>query len=319
MSSEYRVIKITNIMEPEGDLALRKVDRESEGYQDLRESVREEGILKTLLVRELEEEGKYGLVDGLQRFNAAKDVGLEEVPCHIKDIDEARQIEFSLIANVHTIETKPVEYSRAIVHILTQNPLLTRAELSGTLHKTETWLSERLGLLKLTDEIGQLVDSGRLKLSNAYQLAKLTPEEQADFLDRALTMPPQQFTPTIAARIKEIRDAKRKGRDAGPAEFQAVAILRSKAELLIELSHKENIVRLCNGKNSAEEGYLSCLKWVLNLDEDSIQDQREKDEERKAERERQKEKAKLERTRKKAKEAAEKAEELKKELETSEA
>jgi ParB family chromosome partitioning protein len=102
---------------------------------------------------------------------------------------------------VHKIETKPVEYSKAILKIIEGNPLLSREELATSLAKTSSWLSERLGLLKLTEEIGKLVDSGEIKLSNAYALAKLPPEEQSDFVDRALTMPPQQFTPTVNARV----------------------------------------------------------------------------------------------------------------------
>lgn len=315
MTTQLKHLNLSDIYEPEE--ALRKVDRDSEAYLGLVESIRLKGVMTPISVRELQdEEGKtvYGLVDGLQRLNASRDAGKESIPCHVIDVEEGQLLESQIIANVHKIETKPVEYSKAILKIIEGNPLLTRAELANSLAKTESWLSERLGLLKLTEEIGKLVDEGEIKLSNAYALAKLPPEEQADFVERAMVMPPQQFTPTVNARVKELRDAKRKGKDAKPEEFQPIPILRSRADILSELEHRQLCAGLIQGLN-AEESFLMALKWCLNLDPQSAEMQKAKDEERKAERKRQQEKAKAERTRKRAKEAAEKAAQLKAEAE----
>ena len=311
--TELKHINIKDIFEPEE--SLRKVDRNSEKYLGLVESIRLKGIMNPINVRELQgENGQivYGLVDGLHRFSASKDVGLETIPCHVLSVADGELLEAQIIANVHKIETKPVEYSKAILAIIHANPLLTREELATKLAKTTSWLSERLGLLKLTEDVASLVDSGEIKLSNAYALAKLPPEEQLDFVDRAIAMPPQQFTPTVNKRVKEISDAKRKGRDAAPEEFQAVPILRGRSEILNEL--ESQVLRdklLADGTDP----YKRALQWVLCLDPESAELQRVQDEERKAERARQREKSKLERTQKRAEEAAKKAAELKEEAE----
>lgn len=317
-SKDLKNIAVAEIYEPED--ALRKVDRQSEAYLGLVESIRKDGVMNPISVRELEDpEDKsktvYGLIDGLQRLNASRDAGLEEIPCHVLDIEEGKLLESQIIANVHKIETKPVEYSKAILRIIEANPMLSREELASTLSKTPSWLSERLGLLKLTDEIAKLVDDGEIKLSNAYALAKLPPEEQPDFVDRALTMSPQQFTPTVNARVKELRDAKRKGQDAKPEEFQPVPILRGRAEIIAELENSQLVGSLIKGISDPKEAFQMALKWSLNLDPVSAENQKVKDEERKAERKRQAEKSAIERKRKKAEEAAKKAEELKKEAE----
>lgn len=316
MTTDLKHINVSEIYEPEE--GLRKVDRTKEDYLGLVESIRMKGIFNPITVRELQDEdGKtiYGLVDGLQRLNASRDAGKETIPCHVIDVEEGKLLESQIIANVHKIETKPVEYSKAILKIIEGNPLLSREELATSLAKTPSWLSERLGLLKLTEEIGKLVDSGEVKLSNAYALAKLPPEEQADFVDRALTMPPQQFTPTVNARVKEIRDAKRKGRDSAPAEFQPVAVLRGRADILNELEQGRLVGELLKDISTPKEAFQMALKWCLNLDPQSAELQKAKDEERKAERKRQQEKSKTERTRKRAEEAAKKAAELKAEAE----
>ena len=317
--SDLKHVALTEIHEP--DEALRKVDRSTEEYQGLVQSVRDKGVMNPITVRELVDpetnQQFYGLVDGLQRFSASKDAGKESIPCHIISVEDGELIEAQIIANVHKIETKPVEYSKALLKVLQNNPLLTRTELANRLAKTTAWISERLGLLKLSDDVGKLVDENKIGLSNAYALAKLPPEEQVDFVDRAMTMPPQQFTPTVNARVKEIRDAKRKGKDAAPAEFQPIPLLRSRSELVAEMEKPTVGPALIkeNKLDTAQEGFAMGVKWALNLDPVSIEIQKAKDEERKIERERAREKAAVERKRKRAKEAAEKAAELQKEAE----
>jgi hypothetical protein len=76
-----------------------------------------------------------------------------------------------------------------------------------------------------------------------------------------------------------------------------------------------NLIKDCDNK---AESFIIALKWCLNLDPQSVELQKAKDDERKAERKRQAEKAKVERTRKRAKEAAEKAAKLKEEAENLE-
>lgn len=315
MTTELKHVDVSDIYEPEE--SLRKVDRTQEAYLGLVESIRMKGVMNPITVREIQnEEGEiiYGLVDGLQRLSASRDAGNETIPCHVIDVEDGKLLESQIIANVHKVETRPVEYSKAILKIIEGNPLLTRDDLAASLAKTSSWLSDRLGLLKLTEKLGKLVDDGEIKLSNAYALAKLPSEEQEEFMERAMTMPPQQFTPTVNQRVKEIRDAKRKGKNTAPEEFQPVPILRSRAEILNELSHKQLCSGLIQGMN-AEESFFMALKWSLNLDPASAEAQKVKDEERKAERKRANEKSRLERTRKRAKEAAERTAKLKAEVE----
>jgi ParB/RepB/Spo0J family partition protein len=308
-------IDLSKIYEP--DESLRRVNRESEEYMGLVESIRSSGILNPITVREIQGDNgeiDYGLVDGLQRYNGAKDAGLSTIPSHIIKLEDANLLEAQIIANVHKIETRPVEYSRALVKILVHNPLLTKTELATKLSKTTGWISERLGLLNLTEKIATLVDEGNIGLSNAYALAKLPPDEQEDFVDRAISMTPQQFGPTANARVKELRDAKRKGRSAEPAEFQPVAIIRSKAEMLAELENAPNAPKFCFNISDPVKGFLMGVRWCLQLDSESVEIQKAQDEERKAERAKAKEQAAVERKRKRAAEAAKKAAELQKEV-----
>ena len=270
---------------------------------------------------EVDEDGeklvRYGLIDGLQRFTAAKLAGLDEIPAQIIPLEEAELLEAQIIANVQKIDTKPVEYSRALAKLISQNPLLTKQELASRLHKTTTWISERLGLLKLEEGVAEHVDNDNIGLSNAYLLAKLPPEDQLAFLDRAMAMPPDQFAAAAQARLTEIRKAKREGREAKPDEFTPVAILRKRPEVIAEHESPVNGKRLINKFKPAnqEEAWKLAISWVLSLDADSIAVQEAKDKERREERKRRTEAASVERKQKRAKEAAEKAAKLQAEAE----
>jgi ParB/RepB/Spo0J family partition protein len=315
-------IALDQIHEP--DEGLRKVDKTKEDYLGLVESIRAKGVITPISVREIidpeTKETIFGLVDGLQRFTASKDAGLETIPAQVISCADGELIEAQIMANVHKIETKPVEYSRALLKILQDNPLMARAELARRLAKTGAWISERLGLLKLTDDIGKLVDEDKIGLSNAYALAKLDPEEQADFVDRAMTMTPQQFAPTVNARVKEIRDAKRKGKDAAPEVFKPVPLLRPRKELVLEYENPKVGPVLCKEVKppSVPLAFALGVAWALNMDPRSQEIQKARDEERRAEKKRAKETSTLERKKKRAKEAAEKAAKLKQEAEDAE-
>lgn len=293
--------------------ALREVNRNSEKFLELVESVRTSGVLQPICVRELPDpeipgQKIYGLIDGLHRFTASKEAGKTTIPALITSMDDGEVEEAQIIANIHRIETKPVEYSKGLLRVLARNPLMTESELAARLAKSPSWLKERLNLVKLGDDLQKLVDENTINLSNAYTLAKLPQEEQKDFADRAQTMPPAQFSPLVNARVKEIKDAQRQGRPAGENVFQPVAHLRKMPEIRTECETGAVGATLLAKFNvtSVTEAFALALKWVTNMDPDSIEVQKAEDEKRKAAAADAKAKAAAEREAKKQKEAAEK-------------
>jgi ParB/RepB/Spo0J family partition protein len=308
--TELLHVLLSQIIEP--DEGLRKVDPSTEQFLEMVESVRVAGIMNPINIRRFND-GRFGLVDGLQRLTAARYAGLETIPAQVISVADGDLMEAQILANIHKIETRPVEYSRGLLAILQANPFMTRSELSAKLAKTSAWLSERLGLLKLTEEIGKMVDAEQIGLSNAYSLAKLQPpEEQAAFVDRAISMPSPQFMATVNGRVKELRDAKRQGRDAKPAEFTPIAILRGRADLIEEMNSKSfaSTLTVKNNINDPVTAFQMGIKWALNLDPDSIIVQTAKDAERKVELARKNADKTEERRKQRASEAADKAAKL---------
>src|SRR5271157_2175558 len=78
-----------------------KPRRDAGDLQSLTDSVREMGVLNPLLVRFLPDSGKYGIISGQRRYQAASAAGLSELPCIEKDVDDAEAIEIALTENLH--------------------------------------------------------------------------------------------------------------------------------------------------------------------------------------------------------------------------
>lgn len=312
--SELSVIAISEIRE--NPVALRTVNRQSEEYMGLVDSIRQKGFFGAITVRRKTDaetnQSYYELIDGLHRYSAAKDAGLTEINVDIVSLDDDAVLEAQVMANIHKVETRPIEYSKQLLRILSRNPLMTESELAVKLGKSAQWIKERLGLTKITNEdVAALVDEGKIGLANAYALAKLPPEEMADWVDRAITLSPDEFIPAANSRCKEIKEAKRKGQDPSDREFQPVAFMQKMKDIKTELDDGTIAKALINqtGASNAEQGFKLAVQWCLHLDPASVEAQKAKDEERKAQRAEAKKKRDAEKAEKKAADADKKAKE----------
>ena len=302
----------------ENEVALRGVDHESEKYLGLVESIRNVGFNGAITVRQAfnPENGQprlvdgrqiYELIDGLHRWNAAKDAGLETIPCQVKEgLDKEGVMVEQVMMNLHKIDTRPIEFTHQLQRLIAYNPTLTVVELAHKIGKSPTFIHGRLSLLKLHENIQRLVDDGKITLSNALPLCKLPKDEQLGFVDLAMQASPAEFVPEVNKRVKEIREARKAGRDTAPQEFSPTAALQKKADIEAEAETLNVIQQLIDetGATTAAEGAEIALKWALKIDAKSIEIQKAKYDQRMAEKNAAKQKRAVDRAKKKAEEAA---------------
>lgn len=267
-------------------VALRTVNKESEDYLGLVDSIKL-GWRGAISVRERKDETSgapfYELIDGLHRYSAAIDAGLEEIGVDINNLDDDQVLEAQILMNIHKVETKPMEYSAQLRRILARNSSMTESELATKLGKSKIWIAERLNLNKIDNPtIKGLIDEGKIPLANAYLLSRLDAPGQAEFTDRAMTMGTEQFGGLVNDRVKAIKEAKRKGDDTPQAEFKPVPFMQKSAVLKDELSKlacgKELIAKI--KPKTSEEVWALAIQWLFHMDPLSIQEQIAKDKER---------------------------------------
>jgi len=314
-TSKRRLDYIPLTLIVESEVALRGVDKKSEDYLQLAQSIRENGVYEPILVREITDPSgviRYGLINGLQRYTASKDAGHTDIPAHIADISEGDLMQAQIITNLHRVETRPAQYSVQLRRLISQNPLLTMRELANTLSVSTKWLDDRLSLVKLHKNIQKLVDSDELKLANAYALAKLPIDEQLEYVDRALTEKSVEFTGIVSQRCKEIRDAKKQGREPRAQSFTAVERVQPLSDIKNERAKPSVYITVLKevSAKTAEEGWKAAIDWVLRMDPLSIKKQKATYEAKLKEREANRKKAKAEREAKKKEDAAKKQADL---------
>lgn len=299
-----KTIKVADIHD--NPVALRSVDKAGEAFMGLCDSIRNIGFQGSVTVRTCAE-GGYSLIDGLHRITACREVGIQEVTAVIMELSDVEVWESQLLFNVHHVETKPIEYTKHMVRLMTANPLMTEAELAHKLGKSAQWVKERLGLIKIADEkVQSLIDSGKISLSNAYALSKLDSADVADFVDRAMTLPVSEFGPQVEQRVREVRDNRRKGRDSEPTAFAPLSFLQKKSDIESQYDNPDTVLGIITqqGVKDIPTAVKIALQWVCHMDPVSVAAQVAKDEERKAARAAASAKAAEERAKKKAEQDA---------------
>ncbi len=183
------------IMIPQGEILpnpnqpRRRFDYEE--LEGLAQSIRSNGILQPLLVRILEN-GRYELIAGERRLRAARLIGLNKVPCIVNNISEEDSAVFAVIENLQRQNLDYFEEAEAMA-LLISDYRMSQEELCKKLGKAQSTLSNKLRLLKLSDEMRYKISRAGLSERHARALLSLTDEVQraralSIIIDRHLTV-----------------------------------------------------------------------------------------------------------------------------------
>jgi ParB family chromosome partitioning protein len=149
---------------------------------ELAESIRRHGVLQPLLVSE-DAAGGYVVIAGERRWRAARAAGLKTVPAVIRERLGARdELALALVENIQRRDLSVLEEARAFEHLRSEHGL-SQAEIAEQVGKDRSTIANALRLLRLPEEIQELVESGRL--SAGHGRALLVFEEEVERLEWA--------------------------------------------------------------------------------------------------------------------------------------
>lgn len=153
--------------------------------EDLVASVRAQGIIQPLVVTP-EGEG-YAIIAGERRWRAARKAGLDAVPVVIRQVTDDRELlELALVENLQRSDLNPIEEAEAYA-ALQEKFGLSQEEVATRVGKARTTVTNALRLLRLPDEVLDLLREGRLTAGQARPLLAIQdPEEQIRLADRAV-------------------------------------------------------------------------------------------------------------------------------------
>ena len=166
------MVKITKV-EPNREQPRKKFDEDA--LQELADSIKQYGVISPILVQD--RKTYYEIVAGERRWRAAKLAGLKEVPVIIKNFTEQEIVEISLIENIQRENLNPIEEAQAYKRLLTEFNL-KQDEVAERVSKSRTAVTNSMRLLKLCDEVQQMIIDDMISTGHARALISIEDPEQ---------------------------------------------------------------------------------------------------------------------------------------------
>ena len=179
-SSDYRDLPVEQLVESPTN-PRKRYDEVS--LQELAQSIRAQGVLAPLLVREVDGE-HFEIVAGSRRFRAARLAGTTTVPVRVVHLGDADAIVTQVVENLQRENVHPLEEAhgfRALLDLRDRRfDVNTIAAKAG---KNPHYIATRLKLTELIPPAAEAFLADELTLGHALLIAKLPSSQQAEALN----------------------------------------------------------------------------------------------------------------------------------------
>ena len=214
------MVKIS-LIEPNRDQPRK--DFNEEELQELAESIKNYGVLQPLLVQK--KGTSYELIAGERRWRAAKLAGLKEVPVVLREYSKQQAMEIALIENVQRADLNPIEEAQAYQQLVKEFHL-TQEEIAARVSKNRATITNAMRLLKLDEEIQNLLIKGAISSGHARAILSLEDKQlqkkaAKEVLDRRLSVrETEKLVKRLARASAEKNERNEKKDDALALIFQ---------------------------------------------------------------------------------------------------
>lgn len=166
------LVKITKV-EPNREQPRKNFDEDA--LEELADSIRQFGLLQPILVQNRKD--YYEIIAGERRWRAAKKAGLKEIPVIIKNFSDQEIVEISLIENIQREDLNAIEEAQAFKRLLTEFNL-KQDEVAERVSKSRTAVTNSIRLLKLCDEVQNMIINEMISTGHARALISIEDPEQ---------------------------------------------------------------------------------------------------------------------------------------------
>lgn len=167
-------VDINNI-KPNEKQPRKTFDREK--LEELAESILAHGVIQPVVLQK-EAKGKgYELVAGERRWRAARIAGIKEIPAIVKVLTEEQNLLLSIIENMQREDLNPIEEAEAVNKMMNTYQF-TQEEVAKSLGKSRSYIANLVRLLKLNEEIKEMIMNDQLSQGHARALISLPIKRQ---------------------------------------------------------------------------------------------------------------------------------------------
>jgi ParB family transcriptional regulator, chromosome partitioning protein len=137
---------------------------------DLSQSIRAHGVVQPIIVRRKPDSpDMYEIVAGERRWRAAQIAGLTEIPVIIRDIDDRAALEIAIVENVQRADLNAIEEALGYQQLVDEHSY-TQLDLAGIIGKSRSHVANTLRLLKLPEQVRDMLISNQLSAGHARAL-----------------------------------------------------------------------------------------------------------------------------------------------------
>ncbi|MBH9988828.1 MULTISPECIES: nucleoid occlusion protein [Lactobacillus] len=154
-----------------------------ESIHELASTLDKDGLLQPIVVRE--KEGNYEIIAGERRLRAAKQLAWTKIPAIVNNMDDSQAASLALIENLQREDLNPIDEAQAYSNLMKLNNL-TQTTLAQNIGKSQSYVANKLRLLKLTPKVQSYLASGEISPRHGRCLVGLSEKDQGRVLDEIL-------------------------------------------------------------------------------------------------------------------------------------
>ena len=207
--------------------------------EELTSSIREKGVMQPLLVRPSEDPNIFELIAGERRWRAAQKAGLHEVPVIVREVDDKEALELAIIENVQRADLNPLEEAMGYGQLIEQFDY-TQQDLAQVIGKSRSHVANTLRLLRLPDDVRDMVASGSLTAGHARTL--ITAEDPAGLARQIVAGGLSVRDAEALSQQRDLGSKKKSGAGLSERDPNTVALERQLSDALglsVSVAHGE--------------------------------------------------------------------------------
>lgn len=233
-----------NLIEPNPDQPRTNFKKEE--LEELSKSIKKEGLIQPIVVR-IGDGGKYQIIAGERRWQAAKMADLKRVPIKIMNVDDDKALELALIENIQRADLNPIEEAYGYKRLMERRKM-TQADVAQAVSKGRSTIANALRLLDLPEEAQQLLFEDVITAGHARAILSVPSKEARESLTKKLAEQKLTVreTENLARLMSNRPTTNGKKKEATPAIYKSV----SKA--LKEILNTNVKIKSSKGKNKIE-------------------------------------------------------------------
>lgn len=213
---------------------------DEEALRELADSIEEHGVFQPIIVKKSIK--GYEIIAGERRFRASKMAGKDTIPAIVRDFSDEEMMEIALLENLQREDLNAIE--EALAYRALQEKLgITQEELAKKVGKSRSHITNMLGLLRLPEEVKEMVSNNKLSMGHARMLSKLEDTNQikemaSQIITEGLSVREVENlgdNPTIEKKNKIVRKEKKDSFEYKYAEN----LLRDTLDTKVKISDKK--------------------------------------------------------------------------------